>query len=192
MNWFKNGLKVYVGAKYCERATAKRLMKALEAQGHHITCDWTQHTKEDATSAKFYATEDVKGVKQCDVAIFIMERPHKYKGCWVEMGVALGNGRKVIIIGHAGDSCVFVDHPNVMVLESMETLLFQPLDWWIKSYREFVTETRRIQQEVNMGKTLPFTDANDHYSEYEDDNSDESIEDCKTVNCKLEPQEVKE
>ena len=37
---FSRGLKVYVGAKYCERGTAKRLMMALEAQGHTITVDW--------------------------------------------------------------------------------------------------------------------------------------------------------
>jgi hypothetical protein len=132
---FSRGLKVYVGAKYCERGTAKRLMRALEAQGHTITVDWTQHTKEDAASLALYATEDVKGVQRCNVAIFIMERPHKYKGCWVEMGVALGKGRKVIIIGHAGDSCVFIDHPNVSQISDLKTFIDASLKFWLQRWQ---------------------------------------------------------
>jgi len=128
----KGSLDVYVGAKYCERARAKRLMKLLEAQGHRITCDWTGHTKGDAESLALYATEDVKGVQRCNVAIFIMERPHKYKGCFVEMGIALGKGRKVIIIGHAGDSCLFTNHKNVKIIGNMGYFLSQTLKHWLK------------------------------------------------------------
>jgi hypothetical protein len=158
-------MKVYVGAKYCEKGAAKRLMKVLKAQGHKVTVDWTQHTKVDKESLALYATEDVKGVQRCNAAIFIMERPHKYKGCFVEMGVALGKGHKVIIIGHAGDSCVFVDHPKVMVIKNMEEFLRLPLKSWMNaSKRPFLIGY------VPHGSPLPFT----------------NVEDCKTVNCKFE------
>ena len=149
-------MKVYVGAKYFERAAAKRLMKLLEAQGHKITVDWTQHTNTDAASLALYAKEDVKGVQKCNVAIFIMERPHKYKGCWVEMGVALGKGRKVIIIGTAGSSCVFVDHPKVLqILGGMEQFLSRPLKNWLKDKLFPFCPDYLIQEGE---PTIPFTD----------------------------------
>ena len=128
-------MKIYVGAKYCERGAAKRLMAELVRQGHKITVDWTNYTKEDAESLTFYAQEDIRGVKQANVAIFIFENPHKYKGCWVEMGAALAKGRKVILIGKAGQSCVFVSHPKVMTISSMDNFLKLPLTSWLKGNR---------------------------------------------------------
>jgi nucleoside 2-deoxyribosyltransferase len=126
-------MKVYVGAKYSERSVAKRLMNELRSQGHKITVDWTTHTNEDAKSLSSYATDDVKGVRQADVAIFIMERQHKYKGCWVEVGVALGHGKRVIIIGNAGSSCIFANHPKVTQLPGgMTQFLSRPLKWGLK------------------------------------------------------------
>jgi hypothetical protein len=159
--------QVYVGAKYCERAAAKRLMRALEAQGHRITVDWTQHTKVDKASLALYAKEDVRGVQRCNVAIFIMERRHKYKGCWVEIGVALGKGRKVIIIGHAGDSCVFVDHPNIRVISGMDNFLKLPLKSWLK---DNIPVEEYIDSNPNWGK----------------------MESCTPpVNCQMKEEEVK-
>jgi len=170
-------MKVYVGAKYSERARAKRLMNQLESQGHRITCDWTQHTNEDAKSLASYATADVKGVQNCNVAIFIMEQPHKYKGCWVEVGVALGRGKKVIIIGTAGSSCIFTNHPNItQIMGGMEQFLGRTLKEWLarhikKSYYYKPTESLPFSdiEPLTTAVAVPFT----------------TIEPGKTVNCQI-------
>jgi hypothetical protein len=159
-----------VSAKYCERARARKLMADLERQGHRITVDWTNHTQEDNEHLREYAIEDIKGATHAHVAIFIMERNHKYKGCWVEMGAALAKGRKVFIIGRAGDSCVFVNHPRVRIIPDMHTfLMFQLKDW----YRDNPVVVSREYQPClqSSASTANFQIPN--------------IESCKTVNCQI-------
>ena len=143
-----------MSAKYCERTRARKLMAELERQGHRITVDWTNHTKEDTESLREYAIEDIKGATRAKVSIFIMERYHKYKGCWVEMGAALAKGRRVIILGKAGNSCVFVNHPKVMLLSGIEGFLKMPLKSWLKGS---TTAEEYIDSHPDWGK-LPFTD----------------------------------
>jgi len=124
-------MKFYVGSKYCERNKAKKLMKELERQGHKNTCDWTNHSIVDAEHLRQYALDDVRGVKKAKVVIFLFEKKHKYKGCFVEMGVALAKNKKVIVIGHAMDSCLFMKHPKVRQVADTGNFLSQSLKMWL-------------------------------------------------------------
>ncbi|KKL72732.1 hypothetical protein LCGC14_2081950, partial [marine sediment metagenome] len=50
-----------------------------------------------------------------------------YKGLWVEMGIALGEGIPVWVIGTAGDSCIFMNHPLVRKFVDINAM-FEELD----------------------------------------------------------------
>uniref|UniRef100_A0A6M3K5D4 Putative nucleoside deoxyribosyltransferase n=1 Tax=viral metagenome TaxID=1070528 RepID=A0A6M3K5D4_9ZZZZ len=110
----------YLGGKYEERHQIKDMAHKLVEMGYEWTCDWTKHW--DLTFAQFYAQEDIKGVLDADFVIFKKDNDHKYKGTWVEMGAALASGKPVYIVGHAGDSCLFIKHPLVEQFENFNDL----------------------------------------------------------------------
>ena len=58
--------------------------------------------------------------RECDAIICVLETPYIYKGLWVEMGVALALDKPVYVVGNAGDSCIFMNHPLVKKLGTWE------------------------------------------------------------------------
>ena len=111
-------------------------MDMLEARGHVITCDWTKHTLPESIELdraykeksfvkdydwaqndhKTYAQEDLKGVRNCEVLVAYMPDPDVcYKGAFIEMGIALGLDKKVIIIGK-DITTVFLSLSNITVV----------------------------------------------------------------------------
>lgn len=114
-------LKIYVAGKWAERQQVKNIMEMLEARGHTITCDWTIHI--NPKKSKAYAQEDLEGVNECDILIAYMpDSTICYKGAWIEIGIALGFGKKVIIIGDKISS-VFLSLPNIVVVNYKEEAL---------------------------------------------------------------------
>jgi len=107
-------------------------MSELEQAGHIITLDWTVHEAPDGGADGIdgydpellasYAMEDVWGVQIADALVAIMERDYPYKGLWVEVGIALGCDILVCILGSAGDSCIFMNHPGVQRFDSLADL----------------------------------------------------------------------
>lgn len=137
-------MKIYVAGKWSERDKVKTVMEIFESRGHIITCDWTRHiapernmreggngifTKEYDWSKnvdwaqnghKTYAEEDLNGVLSCDLLIACMWSPEIfYKGAWIEVGIALGHYKRVIIIGKEIAS-VFLGLPNITVVQYKE------------------------------------------------------------------------
>lgn len=110
-------MKIYVAGKYQDRDRVRVVYQILREHGHEITLDWTNHNiyPNDAVAEKLsgFAQDDVSGVLSADLFIGLMTIPYEYKGLWVEMGIALGKGIPVYIIGNAGDSCIFTNHPLV-------------------------------------------------------------------------------
>jgi len=106
-------MKFYVAGKWEEREQVRQLQDELRRLGHTITVDWTWHEFEDGGYPVQYAQEDVFGAATCDAYVGRFVNPNSYKGALVEMGVALGLGKKVFVIGHAIDTCIFVSHPLV-------------------------------------------------------------------------------
>lgn len=96
-------------------------MDMFEARGHTITCDWTGHVHPD--KSKVYALEDLEGIRACDVLVAYMPDPNVfYKGAWIEVGMALGLDKKVIIIGK-DVTTVFLGLPNIVVVQYKEDAL---------------------------------------------------------------------
>ena len=133
-------LKIYVAGKWKERKQVMKIMEMFEARGHLITCDWTKHTlpenieldrahKEKSfvkdydwaqNGHKTYAQEDLEGVRNCEVLVAYMPDPEiLYKGAWIEIGIALGLDKKVIIIGK-DVTTVFLSLPNITVVSYKE------------------------------------------------------------------------
>lgn len=67
--------------------------------------------------------EDLKGVRDCDVLVAYMpDNSIFYKGAWIEVGIALGLDKKVIIIGK-DITTVFLSLESVVVVSSKEEAL---------------------------------------------------------------------
>lgn len=125
-------LKIYVAGKWKEREKVRSIMDMFESRGHIITCDWTKHIAPEKIDKdhdwaqnghKTYAEEDLEGVKNCDILVAYMPDPDVfYKGAWIEIGIALGLNKKVIIIGK-DITTVFLGLPNVIVVQFKEDAL---------------------------------------------------------------------
>jgi hypothetical protein len=116
-------MRVYVAGKFEERSSIRTLMDALKEQGCSITVDWTVHEYTDIEYPVEYAIEDVNGVAKCDTYIGLFLNENSYKGALVELGVALGLKKRIMIIGHAIDSCIFANHPRVEHYDSVSECL---------------------------------------------------------------------
>ena len=118
-------MKIYVAGKWEDRDQVRLVHQELRRLGHEITVDWTDHdypTDDIESILESYTLDDIWGVKEADLFIALMTVNYLYKGAWVEMGVALGKGIPVLVIGKAGDSCIFMNHPLVRKLDSFSDL----------------------------------------------------------------------
>lgn len=115
-------MKIYIAGKWEEHKLIAEYAKELENRGHTITFPWfTKHLGETPLSVA--ATEDLQGVLDADVCIFVFERMLPYSGAMSELGVALGTGKEIYIIGDGGDRNVFTHHPRVKRAQSFIELL---------------------------------------------------------------------
>jgi hypothetical protein len=101
-------MKVYVATKWNRRAEAREVMEDLREDGHAITHDWTgeedpgPETDPD-TRREFYgmcAAADVDGVLSAEVMVLLHDPA--CRGAFVELGVALANGTRVIVVDGDG------------------------------------------------------------------------------------------
>jgi hypothetical protein len=119
-------MKIYCAGKWTDRLQIRELMTKLESMGHTITRDWTVHANVDNKyidlDLRRYAVEDAQGVADADILIAQVLDEHHYRGMWVEVGMALGQHKTVILVGNAGNSCIFSHHPLVIKLGSLEEL----------------------------------------------------------------------
>jgi len=120
-------VKFYIAGKFEERPSVKALQNELIKLGHEITKDWTLDEEDEPGYPVINAVEDVRGVKMAGAYVGLYINSHDYKGALVEMGVALGARIPLYIIGHAVDSCIFINHPLVETFETVGEFLE-----WIK------------------------------------------------------------
>lgn len=102
-------MKVYVATKWEERAYAQEVMRELIAAGHTISYDWTEVEQISQTQADL----DMGGVVDADALLFLAERDLAYKGALAELGGALALGKRVLLLGHGADGCIFTHHSGV-------------------------------------------------------------------------------
>lgn len=103
-------MKLYVAGNFNEKKYIRRIMDGFEKLGHEITQDWTKE-KEFCGEVAY---RDIEGVKKADVVIIYFINSHTYKGAYSELGGALTLNKPVVIVGDAGDGCIFTTHPLVI------------------------------------------------------------------------------
>lgn len=113
--------KVYV-ASHC-RWAAEHVAHVLSAEGYEITSRWHGkpfHPTEDhpVRERQLLATEDLEDVTEAD-ALVLVAGPQKYSGGkFVEAGIAIGQGKKVVVVGRRENMLLWL--PQVAAYESPE------------------------------------------------------------------------
>lgn len=111
-------MKIYVAGKFEDRESIRALYVILRQHKHTITLDWTNHDHpESDKEQEEWAIADIEGVKQCDILIALFLRDYRYRGALIEVGVALGLGKPVIILGRNENSSTLLHHPLITKLD---------------------------------------------------------------------------
>lgn len=98
-------MRFYVASKFERKADVQRTIDALRRLGHTIIGDWTTHDAEREVGAArermltAFAKEDRYAVEHCDV--FLLLHDERCRGGFTELGIALANRRRIIVIGGA-------------------------------------------------------------------------------------------
>ncbi len=99
-------MRIYIAARYGRRTDAAALGKELAAAGHEITARWLTgiHGQDDGNMSRWgeFALDDVQDMDRADVLIALTEPPtdaHPRGGRHVELGYALGTGKRIVLIG---------------------------------------------------------------------------------------------
>ncbi|MBW2971028.1 nucleoside 2-deoxyribosyltransferase [Candidatus Woesearchaeota archaeon] len=71
-------MKIYVAAKFEKKELVHDVFRKLRALGHEITYDWTTHKNikpynANQETASIYSQNEVKGIRKCDVLIYIAD-----------------------------------------------------------------------------------------------------------------------
>ncbi|KKN74989.1 hypothetical protein LCGC14_0384910 [marine sediment metagenome] len=116
-------MKFYVAGKWEDRKNCRKLMDKIQDLGHAISYDWTTGEETDEGYPIVNAINDTRGVQVSDVYVGRFIDKNNYKGALVELGIALGLNKRIFIIGHAIDSCIFCHHPSVRRFENESEFL---------------------------------------------------------------------
>ena len=111
-------MKFFVSGKFEDRKNVRKLMDEIEELGHTITYDWTID-EEDAEGYPVVNTiNDTRGVQICETLACRFIEVNDYRGALVELGIAIGLNKRICIIGHGADKCIFVNHPQCQRFET--------------------------------------------------------------------------
>jgi len=118
-------VKFYVAGKWNDRRKVQAVQKILIAKGHKITVDWTIHVNpKDQSILQEWAVRDIEGVQNCDTYIGVFNNTtYHYTGALVEMGTALGLGKRIWLLGNGIASCIFLTHPLITGFSKIKTML---------------------------------------------------------------------
>jgi len=111
-------MKFYVAGKFEVWERVRGIQNYLISQGYEITKDWTSDKESDNGFPIINVVEDIRGIAMADAYVGVFEEGYIYKGALVELGAAIALRKKVYIIGHAQDSCIFINHPLVTKCEA--------------------------------------------------------------------------
>lgn len=116
-------MRFYVASGLANAAEVKRAIIRLGRDGkHHCTYDWTEKgSVRNDSPAVWTATalNEVGGASRADVLIAMLPGG---KGTHVEIGIALGLGRPVLLVvpDDGAEFCVFYHHPHVIFMRTIE------------------------------------------------------------------------
>jgi hypothetical protein len=119
---------LYLNARYSRRPELNQVAKALEAFGHVISARWLvgRHQGDvDDVGVRDWALESLGDVDDAEVLVTWTDRPGRHGrargGLHVVFGYALARGKRMIVVGPAGN--IFHRIPDVELVENTAQLL---------------------------------------------------------------------
>ena len=116
-------MKIYLAHNYAAKAMLRsQIVPWLEQRGHFVTSNWIKQANPKTETEG--AIECFADVDAADTVIFFAYQhgDSPGKGKYAELGYAIAKGKRVICIGRAGSNCVFLHHPSVEHIESLEEI----------------------------------------------------------------------
>lgn len=103
-------LSVYLAAPYATKDEIRRHASELEALGCEVTAQWLDEphaatvafTSRDPEELRAFARRDIDDIARAEVFLFFSldpEQPTKRGGRHVELGLAVAQGKRIIVIG---------------------------------------------------------------------------------------------
>lgn len=101
-------MKIYLAARYSQHPDLKILRSQLENLGHSVTSSWLdiggksftlEELENESDRCSIRGQADLDDVVEADCLIFVSSQGGK-GGRHVEYGIALGLGKRIIILGH--------------------------------------------------------------------------------------------
>lgn len=132
---------VYIAAPFSARDRARELKDLLEAAGHVTTSSWiTSHLSDydqlTPEQLKVEAQHDARGVQRADAVVLINnEGPSTSGGMHVEIGLALGWAKPIILVG-----------PKTCLFHHLTNFLFQ-----VDSITEVADRLSRLDTKPTTG-----------------------------------------
>lgn len=104
-------MKFYIASSLKNIENVRQVAESLKARGFQHTYDWTTHSNIDSiTKLRKIGQEEVSGVLAADIVIVMLPAG---KGSHVELGLALGAGKKIYLysstndLNEIGNTCTF-------------------------------------------------------------------------------------
>jgi len=122
-------MKIYIATRLANAKRHQKLSQFLRSCGYKLTFDWTQEENEltakhtfNKKTLKRHASNDFGGVAECDVCIVLLRGG---LGTHVELGIALGMGKRIIIVGDQKMykySCLFYNCDGIVRMKYNKNL----------------------------------------------------------------------
>jgi nucleoside 2-deoxyribosyltransferase len=93
--------KIYVAGMWSDREYLQTKMNELKTLGYQITSNWPSFENRLVNPDDFSecSAQDVQGVLDADtILVFMTDPKYPYRGTCTEIGVAIGSGKRIIII----------------------------------------------------------------------------------------------
>ena len=118
-------MKFYISSRTKHRLQTKELADTLKSLEHSVTLDWTKYPQEIEKDKKESAKISqlmIEAIKKCDVFILFPDDIGG-TGMYVELGIALSENKKIIVVADAIKKPIFMFHPNIIHVKSEKELL---------------------------------------------------------------------
>lgn len=109
---------VYVASAFTDYERTRAAQEALRNNGLEISYDWTVALEEyplgdsstDSVERRKAANVDMQGVIDADALLLLTpSNTTQGCGCWVELGIAMALGKRIVVTGKQRDRTIFCE-----------------------------------------------------------------------------------
>lgn len=108
-------MRVYLASRFSRREEMVRYAEELKARGHEVDARWltdphhrVSGRHEDAEFNAGLAEHDYEDISKCDVLILFNDKDGGRGGRYVELGLALAWGKRVMLVGERTNVFTFL------------------------------------------------------------------------------------